>query len=659
MAILIGTILLFSAVVIANIIHLIYPKLPLSIMQIISGVLLTSIPVAQTNFTMHPELFMMVVIAPLLFNDGSNQSFRRLTRNYRSIFSISVTLALVTVLFAGEILHGFMPDLFPLSLAFLMAAIITPTDAVAVKSLTVNMEIPENVNDALEYESLFNDASGIVLLDLSLTAYMSGTFSIGHGLWFFAYVFFGGIIFGAIMGNLVIILRQRLMRKYVDIGSIVIPINVMTPVVVYWLAEELGFSGILAVVSAGIVHSILYDRLRLTSTKVQMATTTIWKIISDALNGIVFVLLGVMLPHVLQRTATRSLLYLFGIGLLLYIIMTFLRFVWTRMQFVNIQSKRENLNRDSFLMAVGGVHGTITLALAFSLPVTVNNQPFELRNTMILIASFVIIISMTVGAIIYPIVLPPKSQDYTEEEFRDALNKAVHYAINKLHEDDSNPHERSMVADQLGSQAEQFHTFDKEKFEELVNKTRQIELSTLDQLTEDEVISEQQAQYYCDLIAHSVFRKSRHGFFHSWVIIWHRIKWRHARKRRIRQQATRGPLDSHDVHMQMVKSARKQMDMVQNAIYKNVDEYLREISSADNVNEISLVKRIYLNKRHMFGRKQQINDDIATSLFIQAFQVEHSYVQEQLAAGKLSQGLANALNEQISTDELVYAQSLE
>ena len=235
MGLLLGIILLFTTVVVANVIHLIYPKLPLSIYQIIAGVLLASLPTTATDFTMHPELFMMVVIAPLMFNDGQNQSFRYLTSNYKSILSISVVLALVTVLISGAILHLALPTVFPFALAFMLASIITPTDAVAVKSITSNMTVPENVNGALEYESLFNDASGIVLLDLSLAAYQSGEFSLGHSLWIFSYVFFGGIIFGAIMGNLVISLRQRLMSNHVDIGSIVIPINVMTPIVVYWL----------------------------------------------------------------------------------------------------------------------------------------------------------------------------------------------------------------------------------------------------------------------------------------------------------------------------------------------------------------------------------------------------------------------------------------
>ncbi len=655
MELLLGIILLLATVVVANIIHLIFPRVPLSIYQILAGVLLASLPTAATNFTMHPELFMMVVIAPLMFNDGQNQSFRYLSRNYKSIFSISVLLALVTVLVAGSILHLAMPTVFPFALAFILAAIITPTDAVAVKSITSNMTVPENVNGALEYESLFNDASGIVLLELSLSAYRSGEFSIGYGLWFFIYVFFGGIIFGAIFGYLLITLRQRLMRCHVDIGSIVIPINVMTPIVIYWSAEEIHFSGILAVVSAGIVHSILYDRLQLTSTKVQMATTTIWTIVSDSLNGIVFVLLGVMLPQVIQRTAPRNLLNLALIGLALYLIMTVMRYLWVRLRLVNIDSEKVHLKRDSLLMSIGGMHGTITLSLAFSLPVIINHHEFAFRNSIILIAAFVILISILVGAIVYPIMLPSKARDYSQEEFQKYLTATVHYAINDLHGDNNHPRERAMVRDQLSTQAHQFHNFDNNLFKQLMNRTHQVELATIDRLTDEGEITEQEAQAYSRFVTRSVLRGGQHGLLEFCKVMIHRLKWRLNRWHYLRKHGQK--LDAKQ--KKLIDSKRAAFNKIQLLVYRNVERYLHSVSNPNNLNEIAMVQRVYLKRKEFFNRDRTVNNDVVTSLFIEAFQLEHGYVQQKLAAGELSQELANALNEQISTDELVYAQSLD
>lgn len=478
--------LLLTAVVIANIIHLIYSKIPLSIYQIVAGILMASLPTTATDFTMHPELFMMAVIAPLMFNDGQNQSFRVLSKNVRNILSLSVGFALVAVIIIGATLHLAFPQLFTLPLAFMLAAIITPTDAVAVKSLTTNVMMPENVNTTLEVESLFNDASGIVLLALALAAFTSGTFSLAHGIWYFSYVFFGGIIFGAILGNLLITLRMKLMSRHVDIGSIVIPINVMTPVVIYWLAEECHFSGILAVVSAGVVHSILYDRLRLTSAKVQMATKTIWSIISDALNGIVFVLLGLLIPQVIGRTTPANLLKLISLSVVLFLIMLILRYAWARWRLVNLHSPKEELNRDSWLLALGGVHGTITLSLAFSLPIIVSGHQFAFRNSIILISALVILTSIIVGAIAFPIILPRKANDYSAAEFHSALVKTVQYAINELKSNTEDRAEKAIIMDQLSSQMTQYHHINTDVFEKIARKSHQLELEVIEQLAEEE-----------------------------------------------------------------------------------------------------------------------------------------------------------------------------
>ncbi|WP_295746448.1 cation:proton antiporter, partial [uncultured Limosilactobacillus sp.] len=148
---------LLVAVLCANIIHALYPKIPLALYQIAAGALLILSPVHPSNIELDPEIFMMLIIGPLLFNDGQKQSIQKLTSHLRSIWSMAILLAIVTVGVIGVGLRFGMPHKFSLPAAFMLAAIVTPTDAVAVKSLTTTVSMPENVNEVLEYESLFND----------------------------------------------------------------------------------------------------------------------------------------------------------------------------------------------------------------------------------------------------------------------------------------------------------------------------------------------------------------------------------------------------------------------------------------------------------------------------------------------------------------------
>ena len=658
MSTILGIILLLAAVVVANVIHLLWPVLPLAIYQIVAGVILAVIPDLQT-FHLDPEIFMLLIIAPLMFNDGQNTSSKLLARGLSRTMSMAVYLALFTVIILGTGLHVSLPNSFSWPVAFMLAAIITPTDAVAVKSLTTDVEMPQNVNLTLEHESLFNDASGIVLFSLAETALVSGKFSIAHGVWTFVYVFFGGIIFGIFLGSLLINLRMRLMSQHVDIAPIVIPINIMTPLVVYWLAEELHLSGILAVVAAGIMHSILYDRLHLTSTKIQIATTTIWTIIADALNGLVFVFLGLSLPSVLGHMKQLQTVKILLIALILYVVMTALRYCWSEIGLVRLHSKalKQNSQHDSLLLAIGGVHGTITMAMAFAIPMLVNEDQQAMRNALILIAAFVILISLIVGTIAFPKLLPQKQASYSRAEFQKALTATVQYAITELTNSDRADREKSLVVDQLASQMTMRARIHTERYNKLLQKCHQIEIETLEQLTASNVITLQQEKAYTRMMARDLFSKSNHGFFDLLTMLYHRFHWLRARRKIVKLYRQHPEIkEQRQAHF---KAVNDQITEILRIVIRRINKYLNEVQTPKNAYEVAAVRRTYLNRYRHFAKKSKIDADKMTNFFIDAFQSEHSFIQQQAAAGKFSSELANALNEQISTDQLVYMQSLD
>ena len=251
--------LLVAAVVVANAVYARFNQIPVAFLQIGAGLILSLIPLYR-NFELEPEIFLFVIISILMFNDGQNTNIRKLSHQFGTTLSLSVVLAIVTILIVGTVTHLLIPE-FSLALAFALGAIITPTDAVAVSSITTKVAIPGEVMTTLENESLFNDASGIVAFNLAIAAIATGTFSVWHGATNFLYVFAGGIFVGLIIGYIIAAVRIMLIRMRVDTPSVIVPYTLLTPFVVYFLAESLGVSGILAVVATGLIHGVQSDQI--------------------------------------------------------------------------------------------------------------------------------------------------------------------------------------------------------------------------------------------------------------------------------------------------------------------------------------------------------------------------------------------------------------
>lgn len=644
--------LLAVAVVVANIFSLIWPVIPLAVYQIAAGLLL-SLNSQFDHFTFEPELFMLAIIAPLMFNDGQNQSARSLSKNLSSILSMAVFLSIFTVLVAGTLTHTIWPAL-SLPIALMLAAIVTPTDAVAVNSITRNVILPEKVNTELKHESLFNDASGIVLFNLALSAYATGSFSLEMGIFSFLKSFLGGILFGLIVGTLIVQLRLRLTQTHADISAIVIPINIMTPLVVYWLAERLGLSGILAVVAAGLVHGILSDRLQLTSTKLQIVTTTTWAIIEDILNGFVFVMLGATLPTVLSSNNLSDIGFLTLIAIILYLALFLIRYLWVRLGIVKLKRHTRNDPQAAWQIALGGIHGTITLAMAFSIPTMINHHLFVYRNQIILVAAIVILISLVVPAIVFPLVLPTKQKSYSADQLDHHVEQLVTYAITELKQANQPSVEVQQVSETLTSQAKSSQFINRKRFFEIANQTRQVEQDAIEKLRDSGEISNKTQAYYERFIERSAFQSSHRSLGH---VLWHRFKHGIQRKLKHPKKDRLSPAESKERRHEFLNKNAATIEVLGHVSVAAIN-YLDSIETAENRTEVAALRRTYTARTRFASEHKTLDTDLLQRLFIQAFQFEHTYVQQQVASQNIPQELANHLNEKISTDELVYMQSI-
>ncbi|PTF04783.1 sodium:proton antiporter [Staphylococcus devriesei] len=415
--------LFIFAVIISSIIYNRFPVVPTAFIQIALGVCLFILPI-PIHFEFESEVFMMAVIAPLLFVEGTHVSRTKLLEYRKPVILMAMGLVFTTVIGVGFFIHWIWPNL-PMPAAFAIAAILCPTDAVAVSAITKGKLLPKGSMSILEGESLLNDAAGIISFKIAVTALVTGSFSAFDAIGQFVISTILGILVGAIIGALVVSLRVYLTaNKGLKDGNTLTFIQLLTPFAIYFVAEEFHASGIIAVVVAGLIHGLERDRLIRAQTEIQMNYNQIWNTLSYALNGFVFVVLGYIVPEVFMeivRDEPQNVLFLVTTALLIALAIYIFRFIWVYLWFKdfyypkNMQSYLDdeedtgppNRKHYAFIMTMCGIHGTISLSMALTLPFMMNNnQEFIYRNDLLFIASLMVLISLILAQIVLPFITP-------------------------------------------------------------------------------------------------------------------------------------------------------------------------------------------------------------------------------------------------------------
>ncbi|MEM1456466.1 cation:proton antiporter [Pediococcus pentosaceus] len=653
MSIVFFVLILIIATVFSNALDTKIKFLPRAIIQIMMGLALSFIP-NFNHFNLNPEVFMLAIIAPLMFYDGMNTNIVKLKRTLSNTFSLAIGLAVVTIILVGYLGYALLPHI-PIALAFALAAIITPTDAVAVSSVTENLDLPNEAMLSLKNESLFNDASGIVMFDLALTAFHTGHFSPVLSIFNYLYVFFGGLIVGWIAGWLFVRLQLLLIETDIDNPNIIVPINFIKPFAIYLLAEMFDTSGILAVVAAGLIQSTQAQSLRLTSTKTQMVSKTTYEIFTNLMNGFVFILLGVSFPTVIyditnEGRQVSSLGYLILVGIILYIVMIIIRYLWVTLKLANIRIRPADKVLNHFLIAINGIHGTITLSMAFSIPIVLHGKIFPFRNDIIFIAATVIILSLLVPSIILPLMLPAKTYSYSLEDISTYRQKMIEYAIKRVHDADEDPVETQAVIATLRSQQSILQRPKRNATYKILQKCFNLEEKLLQEMVDNGEISVKQQTFYERMSLFQSFQLHQSFIQHfMYRARFYFIKLSHRFKRRIKRV---DPL----VVTKKFNNARDELAQVENEISPQIFAYLREHLNADNRAEIHWIEEYYRERHRRFQNNTRANE-IQEELFINAFQNEYNFIQEQLGKKNISRELASLLYEQVSNDEWVYMQN--
>ncbi|MCH4009206.1 cation:proton antiporter [Companilactobacillus sp.] len=403
MEVFVSSITIVIAVAIANILARFVPNLSNTYINLAVGIVFGLIPYTDKlilNFD--NEVFMFLIVAPLLYFEGQQTRNNTIVRQAGSIIGTAVLLAVIIAVVVGWSINLIFALGFPLAL--IMASISTPTDATAFGSVVEGRQVPQNVEKNLKLESLFNDATGIILLAAGMAWFETGHLSFAQNAGSFLYSAIGGMILGSVISFLLMLFRQMLLRSHINVISSQTIIFLITPFVIYYLAEELQMSGIIAVVCAGLINNSEASRSRFSSPHQFHLGVSLMNFISEVLNSFVFVVLGITLIRIIRdnfNEITHSLVWLW-VGIVMYLISLIIRYLYA--QFV-----LRNTSKDSIVFSLGGIHGAVTLAMVFS----VSSKVLSLQkfNLLVLVETVVIILSMIVPTILFRFILPGTEND--------------------------------------------------------------------------------------------------------------------------------------------------------------------------------------------------------------------------------------------------------
>lgn len=307
-----------------------FVNVSIPVIQVVIGLLVALVLPSVQEVHLESELFMLLFIAPLLFNETRETNIRALLLNLNSILSLAIALVVISVLSVGYALHLMVPSI-PLAAAFALASALGPTDAATVTALKSNIHLTHRQQTLLSGESLINDASGVVAFQFSVAAAVTGAFSLVDAAGSFTVLFVGGVAMGIVTGFAFSAINAMLGRLgYEDTVANVL-YEVLTPFLVYLLAETFHVSGVLAVVAAGLV--IAFPRRQSNNAlfaRQKLVSDSTWKVISFLINGTIFVFLGMQLPlAVLPGTnGGLNILQILGIVVVITLFMHGVRFAW-------------------------------------------------------------------------------------------------------------------------------------------------------------------------------------------------------------------------------------------------------------------------------------------------------------------------------------------
>lgn len=408
MTLLISTIVITGAAIIASIVRALVPRISINYVSMLIGVGIALImPLNRMVAPFHSEVFMYIV-APLIYFEGQKTRINLIRQSVWKIVWTAVILVVIMMVVSGITLSLIG---VPVALAFLVAALSTPTDATATEAVSEGLIVPSVQGSFLKMESLFNDATGIILASATALWVEQGNFDYQRTISGFLFSAIGGIAVGVIFAMVMISFRRSLYRANTLIANAQNLLFIITPFIIYFIAEEMHVSGIIAVVCAGLMQNSESASSRFVHSRQFHNGTVLIDLLNELLNNFVFVILGILIIRIIRDDIVEQNAGFnwIGIGIILYLVNIIIRYLFGRGYKMG--------NRGSWIFSLGGVRGAITLALVFTIGDNVTTAQFR---DIILIEALVVLLSMLVPTVAFPFIL---EHDISEKESIRRMNK--------------------------------------------------------------------------------------------------------------------------------------------------------------------------------------------------------------------------------------------
>jgi monovalent cation/hydrogen antiporter len=404
-------------------------NLPNPVLLVVAGLTIGFIP-GIPNIALNPEVVFLIFLPPILYDAASHTSWHDFRSEIKTISTLAIALVILTTVAVAAASYFLIPG-FTWPLAFVLGAIVSPPDAVAATSITKGLGLNKRVLTILEGESLVNDASALIAYRFAIAAIGTGSFIFWQASVDFVLVVAGGVAVGVVIGYVFIIIHKRILSNSIISTSL----TLLTPFIAYLAAEQFHTSGVLAVVSTGLMIS--WRASDVFSYRTRIRNRAVWDTIIFLLNGFIFILIGLQLRSIISDLGKYSVVELIAYGLIVSAVTIGVRIIWV-FTAASIGVKLDKKNPDSntwknvTIVAWTGTRGVVSLATALALPLTlVDGTAFPQRSLILFLAFVVIFVTLVIQGLSLPLLIrilgvkPYRDQGGEEQELRLTMATSV------------------------------------------------------------------------------------------------------------------------------------------------------------------------------------------------------------------------------------------